>query len=451
MTTTEEKLEKSLRRLKALPATDAPMPVEKVHPNLLKVIQSGLKSDQAFEASYRHHIFDDIFVAFGGTSVGVDGRAWTQVFAMKDPHRTLGVYSLDEDDPMLWVADMEEGWDSQRNTPTNATPVCSLATLVVSFKRTKVAKVATKLELAPLSWSVPTPHSFLAEAWVSGPAVLSRGRAEDGTCDLAILRSDGSIESVRCQGILVGSAWAGSSTVATIGNAAGALSFVEVHQRGEGGTWTSETLQAAPTEARPMLNMAGTEGAFAYLTRSGPKTTEYTIHAWRRTPSGWRESSIHVSADQPQHLRFTDADHLWYANSAGNHEVLLTDAGATEGALTPASFGLLFDGDASLSPHFQRGVIDVTVGQEKVAELKLGPHQASLLAAHNGKLLALVMPKKGCAKLLGWRRAGAGYAPAFEFDTDITDARDFPQAIGMTGDAVVLVTYGKFVWARLPG
>lgn len=450
MTTTQEKLEKSLRRLKAMPPADAPMPKEKVHPNLLLVVQSGLTSDQAFEASYRHHTFDDIFLSFGGTSVCADGRAWTQVFALKDPHRRLGVFELEEEDPMLWVADMEEDWDSHRNAPTRATPVCSLATLVTSFKRMKAAKVAEKLTFAPLEWTAPTPHAHLSEAWASGPAVLSRGRAEDGTCDLAMLASDGSVTSVRCAGILMGSTWAGPDTVATLGNASNALVAVQVHQRDASGAWATETLWSGPGGGRPMLKMAGTDGAFAFLTRSGPNTTEFTIHAWRRSASGWKEAQVPVSVHQPQNLRLTDADHLWYDTPAGNQEVVLSDAGATAGQLTPATYASLFDGDASLLSRQERGVIEVTVGGQKVAELKLGPHHSAVYAVHRGHLLALVMPKKGCAKLLGWRRKGAGYAPWFERDTDIKDSRDFPQAIGTTGEAVFVVPYGKTVWARLP-
>lgn len=140
----KEALDSSLKRLKAEPASGwSPDTSSKLHENVQRLRNSGLTAADVFDAEVKGLEYAGVFVVAESAPVAMaDSRPWLELFRWIDVETTLGVIDIENEDPVVMRAAMDEGWDDRKNCPmpSGVRPICKLSEFVSKFKRRAAPK-----------------------------------------------------------------------------------------------------------------------------------------------------------------------------------------------------------------------------------------------------------------------------------------------------------------------
>ncbi len=106
-------LDAAFARLK-LPGVAAftPDPTSRVHENVQRFVASGLTEEHTWDTVVRPDRVNGLVVLGRRVETMADGRSWLEVAGSEDVVIALGIHDLEDEDPLLYCADMENAWES---------------------------------------------------------------------------------------------------------------------------------------------------------------------------------------------------------------------------------------------------------------------------------------------------------------------------------------------------
>lgn len=465
-----EALAASLKRLKlTVPADFVVDAASGEHENLQRLFACGLNTPDTFDAEVgpfklRGILIQPNFVR----QATADGRTWRELARHADVEVAIGIFDEGAEDPQVFRANVDEGWDDRNNVPLpgHARPLGTLSQFVAKVKRRVADKPtdAVPAELLPLAWNAPMELRSFTPVRVGGPAVLGRVREprREGVEDAALnegvglFHADGRIECVALRAThsnyLGACAWAGESgeSIVTLGLRRNRLTHVGMLERA-GDTWTARELwgidPAAPEAMRSSSPaLAATAESFAYTTMAAADGADELVHAWHRRAGIWQPvgslpmgQSIRLFAGGPERIRCSS----YLGGRVALTELVIDAGGVRPGEVWPMPEPQAVDQDRCIVNTMYQGGISVFERGAEVQRIKT-PKVHGLLVARAGCIVAVTVPedRRRPSQLLGFRHNGKAYARWFERSgANLIDHRggcDQPGELALTGNTLYL-------------
>ena len=455
--TARQALDSTLKRLKAsVPDSFAPDPASPLHENVQRLLASGLTETNTYDATYRHHQLDGLFVVRQSVDTMRNGQPWIQLLALADPHYGIGIHDLDQEDPSLYRVDFEDGWDEEHSAPRRTSGICRLSELLPKIKKRKVEAKLPELSLAKVQWTGDLPHKPFDMVFASGPdGLLTRGQerwdeskksADLAQC-LGIVAPDGTVESLPYQAehsnYIGGATWVGEDRVAVLGHRTNVITSVGVAERKDGAWQLRELWSGAPDAEGARRSggrgVVGAEGVFAFESVESRDAERSMVHIWAEKDGEWAEVKRMDLTGRLQWIDFVSPDRLVvYLHPKSVEFVRDGDDWKLKASKFDYKLGAHLDQGRLVTMDPKGTSVLVFEDGQQVQKLPVGTNHSAKLVAQGGRVVVYATSKtpSAPAKVPGWRHDGTKYTSWLKVADPHPPAtgRDF---LGFAGDALI--------------